>query len=45
MKVFSETGWRFWWLAALVLVADQLSKIYVIKNFALGDSVEFITGI
>lgn len=42
MKVFSETGWRFWWLAALVLVADQLSKIYVIKNFALGESVNLL---
>lgn len=42
MKLFLETGWRFWWLAILVLIADQLSKIYVIKNFALGESVNLL---
>lgn len=42
MKLFVETGWRFWWLALLVLVADQISKIYVIKNFALGESVNLL---
>ncbi len=42
MKLFSETGWRFWWIAVLVLVADQLSKIYVINNFALGESVNLL---
>lgn len=42
MKLFVETGWRFWWLAIAVLIADQLSKIYVIKNFALGESVNLL---
>jgi signal peptidase II len=42
MKLLTETGWRFWWLAVLVLVADQLTKIYVINNFALGESVNLL---
>lgn len=41
-KLFSQTGWRFWWLAVLVLVADQLSKIWVLQNFSLGESVELL---
>lgn len=41
-KLFSQTGWRFWWLALLVLVADQLSKIWVLQNFSLGESIELL---
>lgn len=41
-KLFSQTGWRFWWLAVLVLVADQLSKIWVLQNFSLGESIELL---
>ncbi len=41
-KLFSQTGWRFWWLAILVLVADQLSKIWVLQNFSLGESIELL---
>jgi len=41
-KLFSQTGWRFWWLAVLVLIADQLSKIWVLQNFSLGESIELL---
>jgi signal peptidase II len=41
-KLLTQTGWRFWWLAVLVLVADQLSKIWVLQNFSLGESVELL---
>lgn len=41
-KLFSQTGWRFWWLAIMVLVADQLSKIWVLQNFSLGESIELL---
>jgi len=40
--LFKETGWRWWWLVLLVLVADQLSKVWVIQNFSLGESVSLL---
>lgn len=42
MRLFNATGWRFWWIALLVLVADQLSKIWVIQNFTLGESIQLL---
>lgn len=42
MRLFNETGWRFWWIALLVLVADQLSKIWVLQNFSLGESIPLL---
>lgn len=42
LQLFRQSGWRFWWLALLVLIADQLSKIWVIKNFSLGESVSLL---
>ena len=41
-QLFKETGWRWWWLVLLVLAADQLSKIWVIQNFSLGESVSLL---
>ncbi len=41
-KLLTQTGWRFWWLAVLVLVADQLSKIWVLQNFTLGESIQLL---
>lgn len=42
LQLFRQSGWRFWWLALLVLIADQLSKVWVIKNFSLGESVSLL---
>lgn len=42
MKLFKDTGWHWWWLIMLVLVADQLSKWYVIENFMLHESVSVL---
>ena len=42
-QLFKETGWRWWWLVVLVLIADQLSKVWVIQNFSLGESVSLIS--
>ncbi|OGO81063.1 MAG: signal peptidase II [Chromatiales bacterium RIFOXYA1_FULL_46_5] len=41
-QLFKETGWRWWWLVVLVLIADQLSKVWVIQNFSLGESVSLL---
>jgi len=42
VTIFTESGWRFWWLALLVLVADQLTKIWVIQNFEFGESIQLL---
>ncbi|WP_306522475.1 signal peptidase II [Rheinheimera sp.] len=42
MVLFKESGWRFWWLALLVLVADQLTKIWVLQRFELGESIQLL---
>jgi len=42
MRLLNDTGWRFWWIALLVLVADQLSKIWVLQNFELGESIQLL---
>lgn len=43
MKVFKNTPFPVWpwiFLAALVIVGDQLTKAWVLQHFALGDSLE-----
>ena len=42
IAIFTESGWRFWWLAMLVLVADQLTKVWVIQNFEFGESIQLL---
>lgn len=42
MTLFKESGWRFWWLALLVLVIDQLTKIWVLQRFELGESIQLL---
>ena len=42
MRLLNDTGWRFWWIALLVLVVDQLSKIWVVQNFTLGESIQLL---
>jgi signal peptidase II len=42
MVLFKQTGWRLWWLMALVLLLDQLSKQVVIANMQLFDSIELL---
>ncbi|HCU67565.1 MAG TPA: lipoprotein signal peptidase [Rheinheimera sp.] len=42
MTLFKESGWRFWWLALLVLVVDQLTKIWVLQRFELGESIQLL---
>jgi len=42
MRLLTESGWRFWWIVVLVLVADQLTKIWVIQNFTLGESIQLL---
>ncbi|MCU4676285.1 signal peptidase II [Catenovulum sp. 2E275] len=37
-KLFKETGLAYIWLALLVLIIDQATKIAVIQHFALYDS-------
>lgn len=42
MTVLSKSGWKWWWLMALLLVADQLTKQLVISNMALHESIELL---
>ena len=42
MTFFKESGWRLWWLIALVLLVDQLTKQVVIANMQLFDSIELL---
>lgn len=42
MTLFKQTGWRLWWLVALVLLLDQISKQVVIANMQLFDSIELL---
>ncbi len=42
MQLFKETGWRYWWLALVWLVSDQLSKLWVLDRFQLGESIELL---
>jgi signal peptidase II len=37
------SGIRWLWIAGLVLVADQLSKIWIQKNLALKESIELLS--
>ncbi|WNO59988.1 signal peptidase II [Rheinheimera sp. MMS21-TC3] len=42
MTLFSQTGWRFWWLILLLLIADQVTKQVVIHNMQLFDSISVV---
>ncbi|HAT42061.1 MAG TPA: lipoprotein signal peptidase [Rheinheimera sp.] len=42
MQLFKETGWRYWWLALVWLVTDQLTKLWVISRFELGESINLL---
>ncbi|WP_298768538.1 signal peptidase II [uncultured Shewanella sp.] len=39
-STWKESGLRWYWVVALVLLADQLSKQWVLSNFALYDSLQ-----
>ena len=40
LKVFSQTGWRFLWLALLALVLDQYTKTLVVEHIELYQAVQ-----
>ncbi|MCB5227082.1 signal peptidase II [Alishewanella sp. 16-MA] len=42
MRLFQETAWRWWWLIALLLLLDQLTKQLVHQQMALFDSIELL---
>lgn len=39
MSIFKQTGLAYLWLAVGILVADQITKIMVVEQFYLGESV------
>lgn len=39
---WKESGLRWYWVAVMVFIADQLSKIWVIDNFDLYESVQLL---
>lgn len=42
MRIFKETGWRWWWLILGFIVLDQLTKQLVHQQMALYDSIELL---
>jgi signal peptidase II len=40
LKLFSQTGWRFLWLALLTLVLDQYTKGLVVEHIELYQAVQ-----
>ncbi|MCC5452640.1 signal peptidase II [Rheinheimera sp. UJ51] len=42
MRLFQETAWRWWWLIALLILLDQLTKQLVHQQMALFDSIELL---
>ncbi|KKO47178.1 lipoprotein signal peptidase [Arsukibacterium ikkense] len=42
MRLFKETGWRWWWLIIGFIVLDQLTKQVVHQQMALYDSIELL---
>ena len=39
---WQDSGWRLWWLTAIVIVADQWTKLLIIENFYLGESLQLL---
>lgn len=42
LKLFSQTGWRFLWLALLIIILDQYTKTLVMRNIELYQAVEVL---
>jgi signal peptidase II len=40
LKLFSQTGWRFLWLALLTIILDQYTKALVMSHIELYQAVE-----
>lgn len=42
MQLLLQSGWRFGWITLVVLLLDQITKIWVLQNFSLGESVPLL---
>lgn len=42
LKLFTQTGWRFLWLAVLVLIVDQYTKALVLENIELYQAIQIL---
>lgn len=42
LKLFTQSGLRWTWLAVVALVLDQVTKIWVIKSFSLYESIQVL---
>jgi signal peptidase II len=42
LKLFTQTGWRFLWLSILVLGLDQYTKLLVLENIELYQSLQIL---
>ncbi|MFT5312175.1 MAG: signal peptidase II, partial [Paraglaciecola sp.] len=40
LKMFSQTGLRFWWLAVLAFVLDQYTKNLVVEHIQLYQAIQ-----
>lgn len=42
LKLFTQTGWRFLWLSLLTLLVDQYTKVLVLDNIELYQSIQLL---
>ncbi|NCP64511.1 MAG: lipoprotein signal peptidase [Paraglaciecola sp.] len=42
LKLFSQTGWRFLWLALLTIILDQYTKTLVMRHIELYQAIEVL---
>jgi signal peptidase II len=42
LNIFTQTGWRFLWLSAAVLVSDQYTKALVLENIELYQAIQIL---
>lgn len=42
LNIFTQTGWRFLWLSAVVLVSDQYTKALVLENIELYQAIQIL---
>jgi signal peptidase II len=40
LKLFTQTGWRFLWLALLTIVLDQYTKMLIVEHIELYQAVQ-----
>ena len=42
-NLFTQTGLRWWWLTAIFLIADQVTKQLIVSNMDLYQSIDILS--